>query len=97
MRAPIVMRSIELRAGKPVVEHVDAERKGARAARIDQPGAAILLDRPPARRRRLRQIAVGERGKGQNEKSGESAEARPPEQTHAAVPPTVSPSIRSVG
>jgi len=25
------------------------------------------------------------------------AETRPPEQTHAAVPPTVSPSIRNVG
>src|SRR5208282_2922805 len=77
------------------IDDIDAEREQAFAARAAQPGAAVVVhDAPAGRRRRCKLAGECRRGGHEGEAEGPRGE---PRRSHAAVPPTVSPSMRSVG
>src|SRR5579885_1527688 len=74
------------------VEGIDAEAVEALAARRLEPGDAVLADNRPAARGGVVEGAGGGRSEPEQQR-GDGRRRHP----HAAVPPTVSPSMRTVG
>src|SRR6185437_3334106 len=96
---PIVMRPVGARARNPAIQHIDADREESLAAGRDEKARAVCARNAPTRRSGAIEIAgVCPEKRGQQQQSQcERRQGRPPAEPHAAVPPTVSPSMRKVG